>query len=186
MLDYRKAASFRSTFHNTLLSGHKIFQTELERLAEKENVPPSSCQPPPGNQINRRRNPERQRIDGIIPERIIFAPVLPMQTPKKMKSLLHKGIAPIEVEKMVEGCTGMPTKSYPYKQMRCSLCDVKTSWYCIGCKRWFCMDRRNTEKNKKEAQLYSHDVRGKQLTFQKICFHQAHQNAWEAATMITP
>ena len=101
-------------------------------------------------------------------------------TPKKINRLAQTGNAPIEIKKMIEACTGMPMKSHPLKQMRCSICKAKTTYYCVGCKWWFCMERKAVRDNSKELNLYSHNLKGKQVTFQKLCFHKAHESAWTA------
>ena len=174
---FRSAASHRTTFHASLLKFHSVFKTKLEneenshnnsQMSNKENDEPS-----------RRRNPIRRRIDGAIPEQSSFGATLKTKTPKKMAHLVRTGNASSEIEDMIQGCHGIPMKSHPLTQRKCFQCSKKTSWYCVGCKRWFCFERRNTKDNTKELALYSHLVGGKEMTFQKVCFHIAHNNAWK-------
>lgn len=181
---FRKAASKRTTFHVSLLKCKDIFKQELELMTNNNITHTSGASSEPSPPAHRhhqtRRNPTRTRIDGVLPEQISFGPRLPTMTPKKMNRLAQTGDAPIEIQKMIEACTGMPMKSHPLKQMRCSICKAKTTYYCVGCKRWFCMERKAVRDNSKELNLYSHNLKGKQVTFQKLCFHKAHESAWTA------
>ncbi len=184
LVDYRKAASGRSTFHGSILLARQAFCNEIEKIksdANKENEVPfgSPFARAAAGRRTRQPRPLRQKVKGVIPQRMEYAATLSMKTPTKMKNLIQKGSAPKEIEQMVKTCTGMPVKSDPRKQMRCSHCrNQKTAWYCAGCKQWFCMERRNLSENRKEVCLYALEVRGKQLTFQKSCFHLAHEEAW--------
>lgn len=181
---YRKAASERTTFHVSLLKCKDIFKQELETMSNNNSTHTSGMSNEPSAPVRRqqqtRRNPTRTRIDGVLPEPINFGPRLATMTPKKINRLAQAGNAPIEIQQMVQACTGMPMKSHPLKQMRCSICQSKTTYYCVGCKRWFCMERKGVRDNNKELNLYSHNLKGKQVTFQKLCFHKAHESAWTA------
>ena len=174
--NYRKAASDRMTFHACLLSCNEIMGNwiaDMENGTTNENVENQNPDQGP------RRNPTRLRcIDGVLPTQINFGAVLPTKTPRKISNQVKRGTAPIEVKKMVEKCSGMIMKSHPVKSMRCALCEHKTSYYCVGCKRWLCLERRNTKDNPKELELYPFNVRGKPLAFQKSCFHNAHEASW--------
>ena len=81
-----------------------------------------------------------------------------------------------------------PMKSHPKVPHKCCVCKSKTTWYCVGCKRWFCMERRDTKENKKKLELYSHHVKGASMTFQKACFHRIHEERWRTEThpAVTP
>ena len=176
LLHYRHAASNRATFHDTILKCRSIFKKELDTM--KDNAQQQS-QPPPSSPIRQqRRNLRRQRVDGVIPERVDFASTLNIKTPKKITALTKNGKAPVEVCDMVTNCTGMIMKSYPVKYHRCNLCSKQTAWYCAGCKRWLCMDRRALQENQKELNLYCHQVKQKELSFSKVCYHTAHEAAW--------
>lgn len=117
-----------------------------------------AVQSTPINQ-NRRRNPNRRRVEGAVLQQVQFAASLTYKTPKrKIIQIAGTGDenAPPEVCKMVEDCTGMIMKSYPIQYQRCTLCSTRTPWYCPGCKRWLCMDRKALETNQKEMNLYCH------------------------------
>mmetsp|Transcript_23411 Transcript_23411/g.35589 ORF Transcript_23411/g.35589 Transcript_23411/m.35589 type:complete len:92 (-) Transcript_23411:38-313(-) len=83
---------------------------------------------------------------------------------------------------MVKNCTGMPTKlGEKSHQRRCDICKRPgTKWFCVGCKRWFCIERQIGEKNAADKTLsfYRKEQKGKQLRFQKTCYHKAHEEAW--------
>lgn len=177
---YRNASSKRTTFHHTLLACNHIFKNELKRIeSEKEqrnsNVSENNenISPP-----QRRARANRRRYNGVLPEEATFAPSLPFLTPKKITRNVQNGEAPSLIEEMVTKCTGMPMKNFNATQQRCDICTSKTNWYCIGCKRWLCVERRNTKDNKKPMKLYNHTVRGKSTLFQKQCFHIAHETSW--------
>ena len=176
---YRLASTKRTTFHYTLLTCQYLFNKrlkELEQEANKENALVQTNQ-------QRRVLPNRRLIDNVIPENITFGPSLPSRTPKKITKHVTEGIACKEIEDMVHNCTGMPIKVHKENQQRCNFCCTqKTSWYCVGCKRWLCIDRRNTKDNSKLLNLYKHIVKGKPLYFHKQCFHIAHEAAWRKAT----
>ena len=114
-----------------------------------------------------------------MPDIVRFGPKLPGKTPTKLTLSVLKGTASQEIKDMLHKCTGIPVKVYPNKQIKCSICHkVKTAWYCIGCKRWVCMERKDTKQNAKEFKTYSHAVRGVKKVFHKCCFHETHQDAW--------
>lgn len=73
-------------------------------------------------------------------------------------------------------------KVYPIFQNRCENCKQKTTWHCVGCKRWLCMEHNIVENNHDKLEklegLYSHEVCGKALHFQKVCYHVVHEDTW--------
>ena len=164
----------------------------IEEQQNNEDNTHNRVSPPPF-QI-RRRQPFRQRVDGVIPEQINFRPSLTTMTPSRHGNLIRNNMASDTVQAMVETCSGMPMQLYPAKSgRRCDACTKNTSWYCVGCKRWLCMSRRATTKteNSKDLKLYSHTVKSKVLQFNKACFHEAHEEAWlkfgeRSSTTITP
>ena len=40
------------------------------------------------------------------------------------------------------------------------------------------MERRDTDENGKSLKTYEHTIGGTVRTFQKACFHQAHEQRW--------
>ena len=121
--------------------------------------------PSPVSNDKRRRNPKRTRVAGVVPQQTDFGASLPMRTPKKLGKLTRSGTAATEIEQMIQTCTGLPMKSYPLTYRRCARCTKKTAWYCAGCKRWLCLDRRDTKDNQKKLELYTHQVQGEATTF---------------------
>ena len=175
---YRQAASRRGTYHVSLLKCKRIFEKELENMKRPvANTPSTPINP------NRRRNPTRRRVDGALLEEVQFAASLPYKTPKRkiiqFATAGDEENAPPEIYKMVKDCTGMIMKSHPIQYQRCNLCSKQTPWYCPGCKRWLCMDRKALQDNQKELNLYCHNVRGNEVIFNKTCFHKSHEAAWE-------
>lgn len=167
--DYRKASSQRSTFFETLLSTRQVLIDELNNAQANHEASPSN--EPNGEP---RRNPSRRRVAGVVPQQTEFGASLSMKTPKRIGKQARTGTASSEVQEMIQNCTGIPMKTFPLKYGRCSICAKKTAWYCAGCKRWFCMDGRDTN----ERELYSHNVKDNLVTFRKVCYHIAHEDRW--------
>ena len=62
----------------------------------------------------------------------------------------------------------------------CCVCGAKTSWRCLECKEWFCMENPADTKNKKRRySLVQSTVDNKLVEFQNACFHNKHREAWE-------
>ncbi len=190
---YRNAASKRFTFFKTLLRCQLFFHDEIllinQRQRERENNENSLTDPTP--QQRRRVQPNRRVIDGAPLQQVNFAPSLPTITPKKTSKKVLNGTASAQLTKLVQNCTGMPMKVYRGAiQQRCEICKSKTSWYCAGCKRFFCIDKKMSDKvvhQNKEAKrkneplifdIYTHKVKGNSVQFLKVCYHRAHEAAW--------
>ncbi len=125
----------------------------------------------------------RQRFNGVSQEHIRFGTTLSAPMPKKISKKVSRGEADLEVVTMVKNCTGMPTKlGEKSHQRRCDICKKPgTKWFCAGCKRWFCIERQIGEKNATDETLSFYrkeHKKGKQLQFQKTCYHKAHEEAW--------
>ena len=188
LLKYRKAASKRTTYHETLLKAHHLFEKKLNQL-KTENAASASALTIQNNSfrtpsVARRQQPSRCRIDGAIPVEIDFAPKLPFKTPANHGHLIRNGKEDPRVSEMVRKCTGIPMKAYPpaSNKHRCDICNHstnKTSWYCVGCKRWIHMDRRAVDNNGNELQLYQRDVKQKKTFFVTSCFHESHAPCWK-------
>ncbi len=177
--NYREASSDRSTYYVSLLSIKEIIDKQIDN-AEQENT---HREAPILQRGPIRVNPSRHRIDGMIPSSFDCAPQLQTKTPTKITKITTSGVASVEIERMLHNCTGMPLKAYPATdQQRCDTCGAKTAWYCAGCKRYFCMERRVKVGNKLPFELYSHKIKGKKKTFQQLCFHKAHERAWRRHT----
>ena len=189
---YRKAATKRCTFHQTLLYCNNIFRNELKRIRDEEEKKNKENDAPVNDVLlghrrkmgSKTRNlPNRTKFDDVVPERVTFGPLLPMNTPQKMTKAVERGEADDYVSSMISSCTGVPVKVHKTDyRARCDTCKAKTNWYCIGCKRWFCMDRRNVDENNKEKNLYAHKVKGRDFYFQRQCFHQAHEAQWNTSS----
>lgn len=79
----------------------------------------------------------------------------------------------------------MPIKGQ--SKQRCCLEDSNnfTSWFCLSCNMWFCMERKVTDSNKGQIPLLRHWIYNKtkherkQWIFQKSCYHKKHEQAWK-------
>lgn len=179
---YRNAASKRSTFHKTLLSARQVFVNQLNELNQSTSDQQSSPQP------QNRLRPLREITNHVSKERInnetFHLPNLPSKTPAKLSKKLLSGSAPEAYAHLDRNCTGKPFKRYNANgkpcQMRCNYgnCKGKTSWYCAGCKQWFCMEKKVV----KDMSVHENfgvgkmTVQGKedQYEFQICCFHRKH------------
>jgi hypothetical protein len=195
---YRNAANQRVSFENSIKKIRVEFKSRLEEVlagvARRSSI-----------QITRRPPPRRirQRVHGIVPTHIDFNPQLTNDTPLKVTRQVNSGVASDEVTRMVKECTGMPVKlADANSHQRCDVCAAKprakgdktsvpkTSWFCIGCKRYLCMERRMDSakvQNDPEFSLYqrtfikrkrNNEVVVKRRNFQRLCFHNAHEQAW--------
>ena len=177
---YRQAANNRFCFDGSIMTMHSIFRAELEKLTNEGGSINKSPSPRPRSRPALREI--RQKHNGVSQEHIHFGTTLSAPTPKKISKKVARGEADPEVEAMVKNCMGMPTKlGEKGSQRRCDVCKKPgTKWYCVGCKRWFCMERQISEKNSTDETLsfYRKEHKGKQLRFQKTCYHQAHEEAW--------
>ena len=115
-----------------------------------------------------------------------FAPLDTGKTPRKTKKAIDEGVAPEEIKHRWDTCTGIPLKAYKFTNSgtrisrSCALCKTgTTSWYCLGCKSWFCMTGEENETRKKTFTCTS--IKNEEHTFEMSCFHQKHQAAWERA-----
>ena len=129
--------------------------------------------------VRPRRAPLRQMVNGVYPERIDFGPVLAEKTPSRLTYNTKKGKSSSTIENMLKQCTGMPVKPFPVQQHRCSVCQSKTFWYCAGCKRWLCMEKRVLKDKENDIPLFCHEVKGNEVNFQKLCFHDEHHDTWK-------
>ena len=177
LLHYRNAANARYSFHRTLIECLSVFEVSLEdHIPSAGNVPST----PTRNSTDRMR-PIRQTIDGLVQTRINFEPVLASGTPQTQRQF-RGSHASREVRNMITECHGIPVKGYPAKSNnKCHHCGEKTSWYCIGCKRWLCLEKRDVKRKKAHSymQLYCRtDSKNRTKHYQKLCFHYAHEEVW--------
>ena len=190
LLHYRNAANKRYSFFQTLMKSKTIFQNEI-KLIEELNNKENNANVPATHAQQRRQQPTRKVVDGALLQPVRFAPSLPTLTPKKISKRVKDGTASTDVLRMVQSCTGVPMKVYKTEgRQRCEICGAKTSWYCAGCKRFFCIDKKITDKlideNKFAKQtnspllfdIYTHKVKGRDINFLKVCYHKAHEEAW--------
>ena len=178
LLHWRHAASYRFTFHKTLLLFAKVFATKAK---EKRVTSIHVTHTPAPISQTRQVSPmpqfqQRQPIDGITPSLLLCAPTLSTKTPRKIQTSIRDGSASSEIMDMVHKCVGIPVQKYPTTANNpCAVCKKNTSWYCMGCKQWICLTKRTSNINS----LYYHSVRGEEKYFVNTCFHSAHEKAWE-------
>ena len=182
---YRDSANHRYSFHKSIMQIHSQMRSKLSSVINPQEQ--RYIQTPP----RRRQMPNRRRHLGLLTENVNFGARLESATPSKITRSVQQGTASEDVVSMVENCTGMPMKIRGEKgkdmRQKCDLCkanglDNKTSWYCVGCKRWLCMERKQVKKEDTTLTMYSNTrtKNGKQVTehFMKCCFHNAHQGMW--------
>lgn len=188
LFHYRKAASKRCTFHCTIIHCYDVFKDRLDTLQKEANKENDEFSISRKNLRQKKKVlPSRKRIDGVLPEQVTFGAKLPTSTPQRITKSVAKDEAEKDVKDMVRNCPGILMKLHSNQKKgdkkvdsrgKCDSCRHNTSWFCVGCKRWFCVDRRDTSNNTKDISLYSHTTKGKKLYFQKQCFHRAHEAQW--------
>ena len=116
-----------------------------------------------------------------------FAPPVTGKTPKKTKKAIDNNTAPSEIKDRWEHCAGTPLRVYKFHRDGsrathvCCMCKKgKTSWYCIGCKSWFCLSA-SKDTDTREKAFVCQNIKGEEVVFEMSCFHQKHQAAWERA-----
>jgi len=148
------------------------------------------------------------KVNGIQPKNISFAPETTGHTPtKSMKRKVDNGLVDEVIEQRWANCQGRPARIHKFearpngRQDRhfeyCCLCRKKTSWYCIGCKSWFCMTAtekkgklkadgliavdmnvKDWQKNKR-TKVHTEQLRISETEyFERSCFIQKHETAW--------
>ena len=155
---YCNVASHRSTFHCSILQCRQIFLDQLEKLQTSTATSTSvthhkspTVSPVPAVCVP--CAPLRDKTNNAVREFLndetfkVPAP-LPFQTPHKLPKKIREGSAPAELISLNKKCTEQPVKRWNGNQMRCEFpgCSGQTSWYCIGCKQWFCMEKKKNSR----------------------------------------
>ena len=106
--------------------------------------------------------------------------------------------APIPITERWNNCKGIVYKVHEIvkentetrKRHRCSMCGMRTSYYCMGCHAWFCFSSTNkntnsSPPNREDAggfELISSTVKTPQgaqtYSFESSCFHIKHEHNW--------
>ena len=180
---YRNAASHRTTFQKTIL----CIQSTLSRCLQKQSEIFGETDKENHNRTimgATRSLPSRQRVHGVLPEAMTFGVTLPFITPKKIKKQVEKGQLSESICQMYQNCTGRLVQVVDNeKRKQCALCSKLTSYYCAGCKSWFCFSVRltNKKKNNEECNLkmIHHNLKGKREIFFESCFVTKHKDAWK-------
>ncbi len=191
--NYRNCASKRTTFHKSINTVKKRFNSLLVEI-EKENYAGSPTQHQ-STRRSRARIFNKNQTTSSIPEKIdnVLVPVTG-KTPQKTKRAIEKGKAASPIVQRWEQCRGMPFLVEKYvidkhgnqtrrrQRYPCGECGSKTSWRCLVCKEWFCIEVQEDSKNKKRKfQLIQSDIiEAGPTNFQYSCFHAKHRMAWES------
>ena len=178
---YRNAASHRSTFQKTILHVRSTLNLCIQKQDEKDIV--SNSNKENSRVLAARSLPNRQRVHGVLPKEMSFGVTLPFVTPKKIKKQIEKGTLSEPICQMYNNCTGRLVQIVDNdKRKRCALCSKVTSYYCAGCKSWFCFPVRLTTKKKSnegDLNMIYHNLKGKREIFFESCFAIKHKEAWE-------
>lgn len=138
------AASYCLIFCKTFFCSHCILKKALDKIHSL----------PADEQSTPTRHPFRENASNMLDERIdkdsFDVPQLPLQTLAKLPMIIMERTAPIKFSRPDILCTGKHFKVYEYitnkklSQIRCYYpdCNSKTSWYCVRCKQWFCMEKK--------------------------------------------
>ena len=152
-------------------SHYKLFLCRIDQAeSESSFISSFTC----GDQPNMHET-QTELVDRKVSENIPYTPSLPYKMPMKLKKSIQDGTADLLVQYMVHKCIGVVIKNINGANDKCSICGTSTAFYCAGCKQWLCVSKN---KNKVEY-LYNHKVKGKKKHFAKVCWHEAHKNAWK-------
>jgi len=170
---YRNAASHRTTFHRTLLRSRQVFLADLKALS---SAPATQTPPRAENQRPLREKTNNVQHERINSDRFNVPHPLPTKTPGKLSKKIKDGSAPDAYIHLDGTCKGTPFKTVDSMQQRCALCQAKTSWYCMGCKQWFCLEKKvkNDMSGVDTFGVGVKEARGKDTKFQVSCFHRKH------------
>jgi hypothetical protein len=193
LLHYRNAANQRWSMHKVCVSIYRHAETMIERLCTPNPRQIVMITPP----HNARRQPRRQKINGIIPEDITFLPAQSScPTPHRLQQKLKQGNLPQDLSDTITECTGYPMQYLPSNtRSKCALCQKNTKWRCMKCKRFLCLSRsiptNCTDLTTILAPPFgvlradvTKERKGKEeYHFQWVCFHIAHEKAWKASNI---
>jgi hypothetical protein len=90
--------------------------------------------------------------------------------------------ADTEIVERWHQCPGQPVqviqneKDGSVAYMTCAMCDGKTSWYCVGCHGWFCMQKKKTGSSQV---MYRIGKDGKKIYYYESCFGVKHMHNWQ-------
>ena len=184
---YRNAAEEQSSFHETLL----WCMIKFKELSSKEvNIIEEAKE----EERESNHRPHRQRVDGILPERMEFASKQTFKTPKRIVKELDDGIVDEDVKRRWDNCTDFPVRVYQKEgdkttgiqgednRRPCAICGTKAKFFCIGCRSFFCMEGKETKKRKRgmfHLPTTNEDgTQGKDCIFEKTCYQTKHQCAF--------
>ena len=207
---YRNAASHRCTYFELLLDAKVFFEKEL-MFNNKENEQTGGTYLTPS--LRRRRSSRHSKVNGTTPQQVSFVSRVTGHTPaapgKRSRNSIEKGNTSVLVEERLDNCTGRPVKIHKFNEKNkrfrgtCSVCTNKTSFYCVGCKLWYCFEAKSTQTKEKDqkasvsnrnfqcfevsmAQGSKGNRNGGQRTnlnetehFEISCFVKKHRAAWE-------
>jgi hypothetical protein len=174
---YRNAATHRQTFRKTFVRSRIFFKKALETILNADAD---------ADQSTPTRRPLREKASNVVIERMdkysFNIPGLTMKTPMKLSKKIMENTAPPEFSRLDSICQGKPFKLYNKNkkpsQMRCSYlgCNGKTSWYCTGCKQWFCMEKKVTDdmSDIPNFGVGVLKIQGKEKHFQVLCYQRKH------------
>ena len=57
----------------------------------------------------------------------------------------------------------------------CAMCGGRTSWYCVGCHAWFCMQKKRTGSSQV---MYNIGKDGKKIYYYESCYGAKHMENW--------
>ena len=137
--------------------------------------------------------PNQAIVDGIVPQRLDFAADQTFKTPRRqIKQKMDNRMVSNDVLYRWYSCTGFPIQFYNAdsendNRNKCSLCGKKTSWYCIGCRAYFCLtsSKRTQIEDLYYVPTFTEDgFRKDDRIFHKSCYHRKHAEAYKKAVQI--
>lgn len=104
------------------------------------------------------------------------------QTPKKaIARQIEQGKVCFEVTERWNQCQGRmimimdDPKTGTATQKKCAVCDRRTSWFCLQCHGWFCM---NPKKGQVNDTMYNVNANGDKMLGFWSCYAKKHCLNW--------
>ena len=172
---FRNAACKRFTFHHSYLVCMDYF---LQKGAVNTGLL-SSEDEDEGTRIIR---PTRTKIAGKVPTPVPFSYIETGKTPKKaVCRQITEGKADFQLVERWHNCPGQPVQviedenNGSVANASCAMCAGRTSWYCVGCHAWFCLQKKKTGSSNV---MFRIGKDGKKFTIMSLVIVKKHMATW--------
>lgn len=177
---YRNAATHRSTLTKTFIRSFNVFKSQHRDISAPPSSSSATTQESTRVQPSRRKiyNVPLARLDDntydVAPSYNKISPTKP-HTPKGLAKKIKNGLVASKMIELDRNCSGKIFYTSMEKQ-RCSMCKSKTSYFCLGCKQWFCFNKNQLPDMSKVKNFSNNTISvcGQEKIFQVCCFQKTH------------